>query len=224
MTTIALIEDNNDLRNFTEIYLQRHGLEVHSYADAEEFLASTKKIDIFVIDINLPEMSGFELVERLRAADPAACLVILSARERKADIVKGYNLGADVYLTKPVAPEILIAAIERLGARVIARKSNEVFVEVGANRIVYGANSQPLSSNEATLLHRLAIASARGLERHEIAECLGFDLDTYKSKALELRLLRLRRKIKAIGLEANQIETIRGFGYRLSSDVRFTFV
>jgi DNA-binding response OmpR family regulator len=224
MTTLALIEDNNDLRNFTEIYLKRHGFEVHSYADAEDFLASTKKIDIFVIDINLPEMSGFELVERLRAADPAACLVILSARERKADIVKGYNLGADVYLTKPVAPEILIAAIERLGARVIARKSNEVFVEVGANRIVYGANSQPLSSNEATLLHRLAVASARGLERHEIAECLGFDLDTYKSKALELRLLRLRRKIKAIGLEANQIETIRGFGYRLSNDVHFTFV
>jgi DNA-binding response OmpR family regulator len=224
MTTLALIEDNNDLRNFTEIYLKRHGFEVHSYADAEDFLASTKKIDIFVIDINLPEMSGFELVERLRAADPAACLVILSARERKADIVKGYNLGADVYLTKPVAPEILIAAIERLDARVTARKPNEVFVEVGANKIVYGANSQPLSSSEATLLHRLAIASARGLERHEIAECLGFDLDTYNSKALELRLLRLRRKIKAVGLEANQIETIRGFGYRLSNDVHFTFV
>jgi DNA-binding response OmpR family regulator len=224
MTTLALIEDNDDLRNLTTIYLRRHGIEVYPYADAEEFLASAKKIDIFVIDINLPEMNGFELVQRLREADPAACLVILSARERKADIVKGYNLGADVYLTKPVEPEILIAAIDRLGARVKARNSNEIFVEIGANKIVYGASTQPLSSSEATLLHRLTVAGARGLERHEIAEILGFDLDSYSTKALELRLLRLRKKIKAVGLQANQIETIRGFGYRLSADVNFTFV
>ncbi|WP_411567127.1 winged helix-turn-helix domain-containing protein [Roseovarius sp. 10] len=62
------------------------------------------------------------------------------------------------------------------------------------------------------------------MERHEIAECLGFDLDNYNSKALEVRLLRLRRKMEAIGLEASLIETMRGFGYRLRSDVQFVFV
>lgn len=223
MTTLALIEDNDDLRSLTEIYLKRQGFEVYAYADAEEFLGSADKADIFIIDINLPDMSGFELVERLRYADSTACLVILSARERKADIVKGYNLGADVYLTKPVEPEILVAAIKRLEARVKARSSTKNSVKVTSGTIVYGANSQTLSSSEAALLHRLAIAGSRGLERHEIAECLGFDLDNYNSKALEVRLLRLRRKLKAIGLDASVIETMRGFGYRLRNDVQFVF-
>lgn len=223
MTTLALIEDNDDLRNLTEIFLKRQGFEVYSYADAEEFLGSAHKADIFIIDINLPDMSGFELVERLRHADPATCLVILSARERKADIVKGYNLGADVYLTKPVEPEILVAAIKRLEARTKARSSPELSVKITSSKIVFGSNSQSLSSSEAALLHRLAIAGSRGLERHEIAQCMGFDLDNFNSKALEVRLLRLRRKIEAIGLEANLIETMRGFGYRLRNDVQLTF-
>lgn len=224
MTTLALIEDNDDLRSLTEIYLKRQGFEIYAYADAEEFLGSADKADIFIIDLNLPDMSGFELVERLRHADPTACLVILSARERKADIVKGYNLGADVYLTKPVEPEILVAAIKRLEARVKASSSTGNPVKVTSSTIVYGTNSQTLSSSEAALLHRLAIAGSRGLERHEIAECLGFDLDNYNSKALEVRLLRLRRKMEAIGLDASVIETMRGFGYRLRSDVQFVFV
>lgn len=223
MTTLALIEDNDDLRNLTEIYLKRQGFEVVAYADAEAFLASAEKADIFIIDINLPELSGFELIERLRCTDPTACLVILSARERKADIVKGYNLGADVYLTKPVEPEILVAAIKRLEARVMATSLTEASVTVTSNKIIHGTNSQALSTSEAVLLHRLAIAGSRGLERHEIAECLGFDLDSFSSKALEVRLLRIRRKMEVIGLEANLIETIRGFGYRLRNDAQFVF-
>lgn len=223
MTTLALIEDNDDLRNLTERYLCRQGFVVNAYSDAEDFLASSCKSDIFIIDINLPDMSGFELVEKLRATEPTACLIILSARERKADIVRGYDLGADIYLTKPIEPEILLAAIRRLAARITPQAFGAPVLEVSPIKLTFKDNFQTISKDEFTFLHRLSVAGSRGLERHEIAECLGFDLDTYSSKALEVRVLRLRRKIVGLGLDANFIQTMRGYGYRLSGDVRLVF-
>lgn len=224
MTTLALIEDNDDLRALTEKYLLRKGFSVCAYSAAEDFLESATNADIFIIDINLPDMIGFELVEKLRATDPESCLIILSARERKSDIIRGYDVGADIYLTKPIEPEILLAAINRLASRMAARTARLPAVEVSSTKLTFGECSEAVSQGEVTLLHRLSVAGSRGLERYEIAECLGFDLDTYNSKALEVRVLRLRRKLDKLGLEPGVVETIRGFGYRLRGDTRLVFV
>jgi len=223
MTTIALIEDNDDLRALTEIYLCRQGFVVNAYADAEDFLASPQKSDVFVIDINLPDMSGFELVEKLRKTEPTACLIILSARDRKADIVRGYDLGADIYLAKPVEPEVLLAAIRRLASRIKPKKNGMSALEVSTTKLTFGDSFRKISRDEYTLLHRLSVAGSRGLERHEIAECLGFNLDNYSSKALEVRVLRLRRKITELGVDASFIQTIRGIGYCINDDAKVIF-
>lgn len=221
MHSIALVEDNDDLRRLTEMYLARQGYCVSSFPDAEEFLGSNYLPDLYIIDINLPEMTGLELITHIRRSNPEVGIVVLSARERSVDVAEGYGSGADIYLTKPVAPEILLAAVRRLATRGALRTAQAPSAEVLKNSIAYGGIEQQLSPKEYILLHRLSLAGNRGLERHEIANCLGLDLDNDVSKALEVRILRVRRKLSQLGLPDTSIETLRGFGYRLRAPLTF---
>ena len=221
MHTIALVEDNDDLRNLTEIFLERQGYSVLSFSDAEEFLSAETIPDLYVIDINLPEMSGLELITHIRRTSPNVGVIVLSARERANEVAAGYSAGADIYLTKPTDPQVLLAAIKRIIDRHRASSPRPSQVEVSQNSLRYQGTHLRLSSKEAVLLHRLSLAGARGMERHELAACLELDLDRDVSKALEVRILRLRRKLSQLGLPDTSIETIRGFGYRLNTPVRF---
>lgn len=223
MTTIALVEDNDDLRQLTGRFLHSKGYEVLQAASAEDLAGLSRRPDIYIVDINLPETNGYELIRNLRRISNELGIVVLSARDRVSDITHGYEAGADIYLTKPVDPRILVAAVRRLEARAASRRDETgVLVIAKDKREITNCDQKVrLTESELNLLYQLSIAGVRGLERWEVAEVLGMDIDGEITKALEVRITRLRKKLRAGGGPDNAIEARRGFGYQLHARLRF---
>lgn len=221
MTAIALVEDNEDLRRLTALFLRSKGYEVQDAASAEDLADLAGAPNIYVVDINLPETSGYDLIRNLRAMSNEVGILVLSARERACDVSEGYSAGADIYLTKPTDPRVLLAAIQRIEQRLTSRTGCSAVVDVTRRTLSLGARVARLSAAEARLLYQLSLAGERGLERWEIAQILGMDLDRSVTKALEVRIVRLRRKLREVGLEDPTIDNARGIGYRLVAPVRF---
>ena len=223
MTVITVVEDNDALRDLTVRYLKRVGYEVYGLEDAEDVFSHDKRTDIYIIDLNLPEISGYQLIKGIRAANDAVAIIILSAREKVSDIVHGYDVGADVYLTKPCDPEILLATVQRLSRKISASGADALGCIVNLSSCTaIGCNSKcDLSKREVTLLQNLAAAGERGMERHEVATILGLDLDRSNAKAIDVSISRLRKKLSEAWSTAHVIETRRGFGYRLCVELRF---
>lgn len=224
MTTIALVEDNDDLREFTALFLEQHGYTVLQCEDAESFFETNVPVSIFIIDLNLPEMDGYSLVQSIRASDPEAAIIILSARDWDDDIVRGYELGADIYLTKPTNPAILLSTVRRVTQRHSGLSAQRVGLCVDRITQVmrFDQASCSISASELAILHRLSIAGARGLERFEMAEVLDLDLDHGSRKAIDVRIVRLRKKLASLGCAKSTLETMRGYGYRLNLPMQFT--
>lgn len=224
MTTIALIEDNEDLRNYTALFLEQNGYTVVQCEDAESYLETNTTVGLFIIDLNLPEMDGYSLVKSIRASDPGAAIIILSARDWDGDIVKGYELGADIYLTKPTNPAVLLSTVRRLTQRHAGLNAEHIGLSV--NRVTqvmhFDQASCPISGSELAILYRLSIAGARGLERFEMAEVLNLDLDQGSRKAIDVRIVRLRKKLASLGCAKSTLETMRGYGYRLNLPMQIT--
>jgi len=117
MATIAVVENNDDLRLMTARFLEFKGYSVVQAASAEESTELSHMPDIYVIDLNLPEMSGYDLICNLRKMSNHVGIIVLSARECTSDIIEGYDAAADVCLVKPVDLEILVSVIVRLEKR-----------------------------------------------------------------------------------------------------------
>lgn len=220
MTTVTVIEDNEDLRRLTKLFLEQNKFSVTTHEDAEALLSVDAHSDIYVIDINLPEMDGYVLTQKIRTIYPECGIVILSARDGSVDIARGYEAGCDVYLAKPTAPEVLLAALRRLEIRSKEPRRQKNMPYIKAQTLHNGSLKVRLSAQETALMQRLILAGQRGLERFEIAESLGMDLDTNVRKSIELRILRLRRKLAKVGLDDSCIGTIRGYGYRLTIEIK----
>lgn len=223
MTKVILVEDNNDLRMLTRQFLVSNGYSVFDVSCAEDLLDAPSEPDIYVIDLNLPETDGYELITNIRKGSSRVGIIILSARERTADITLGYEVGADIYLTKPVDPRVLLAALKRISVRSAPATVEEeaLRVDVQSRRVHGLKDSASLSEAEVQLLYKLSIAGERGLERWEVAEVLGMDIDTRFGKAMEVRISRLRKKLQSCGALGVTIEPLRMVGYRLLQRMTF---
>lgn len=222
MTTITIVEDNDTLRDLTVKYLKSAGYRVYGLQDAEELFTQVHHTDIYIVDLNLPEMSGYELIEGIRTISDSAGVIILSARTKVCDIVQGYDVGADVYLSKPCDPAILLATIQRLERKRDLDNPTpwDCIIDLMTSEAVGLASRCVLSARELNVLQKLAIAGDRGLERYEIAEAFGIDLDN-NAKAINVRISRLRNKLSHVWSVPHIIETRHGFGYRLCHTVHF---
>src|SRR5450830_354712 len=110
---IMLVEDHDALREVTVNYLRQQGYTADGVESADALVGrqDTEQIDLYILDLNLPGEDGISLARRLRQFHPEVGIIMLSARSSKVDTMRGYEAGADIYLTKPTAPMELNAAI-----------------------------------------------------------------------------------------------------------------
>jgi len=160
---ILLVEDNDGLREATLAFLQRHGHYVRGVSSAEEVndVEGGFVPDVYVIDLILPAEDGVSLTRRLRAAQPGAGIIIMTAMARIGDKVLGYRSGADLYLTKPIDPEELIASLESLGSRLrnAALTPDTLLLRIANLKITGRLGEALLSAGEVTMLSAFARAS-----------------------------------------------------------------
>jgi two-component system, OmpR family, response regulator len=216
---LLVVEDDHDLNRQMVRALEDAGYAVDRAFDGEEghFLGETEPYDAVVLDVGLPKIDGITVLERWRSAGRVMPVLILTARDRWSDKVRGFDSGADDYVAKPFHMEEVLARLRALIRRTTGHATNElvcgpVRLDARAGRVVVDGNPVKLTSHEYRLLAYLMHHSGRVVSRTELVEHLydqDFDRD---SNTIEVFVGRLRRK-----LGVDVIQTVRGMGYILAA-------
>lgn len=216
---IVVVEDYDTLRRAICNELAEEGHLVTGLAMAEDVddtvLGSGP--DLYIIDLNLPGEDGLSLVKRIRASQPDVGIVIASARSTVVDRIDGYSGGANIFLTKPIDFDELKAIIQSIGQRLSFNRQNgdsALVLNVLTLRFMGPMAEVSLTQMEASLLAAFSRAPQRALEHWQVAEHLGAGEDINKD-TVEVKLVRLRKKLARAGIDGNAIISLRGYGYRL---------
>lgn len=221
---ILVVEDNDALREATLAFLQQQGHYVRGVAMAEDIddMAGGFVPDVYVIDLNLPDEDGLSLTRRLRAAHPNVGIVITTARTQIGDKVVGYESGADLYLTKPVHPQELMAGMASLGKRLrpLSQQYGVLSLDLARMQLDGPDGRTELTASDALILGALIRAPGQSLERWQIGEIVGAGKTSPPSAAtMEMRITRLRKKLSAVGAPPPGIKALHKVGYNLCCTV-----
>jgi DNA-binding response OmpR family regulator len=227
---IVLVEDHDILRLMLKQALEEFGHQVTALSCAEELEdeAQGQPADLFLIDLNLPGEDGLSLTERVRAAYPLAGLIVLTARSTLNDKLEGYARGADLYLTKPLEVPELCAAVSAMGRRrqrvdaLMSQQQSFTLSQQQMSLSKTGHSPVRMSAAETAMLVAFSRAPGQRVAYWQIAETLGLNLDNYPKASLEVRIVRLRKKLVEAGAESSCIEAVRGHGYQLCIAIQVT--
>ncbi|MDE3130736.1 MAG: response regulator transcription factor [Acidobacteriota bacterium] len=222
---ILVIEDEPGIVDFVERGLRRQGLEVLSAGDGETGLerAVEPEVELVVLDLMLPKLSGMEVLHRLRARRPELPVIVLTARGEVEDRIAGLDAGAVDYLVKPFAVGELAARI-RAQLRTASRGSTTIRtdtlrIDLVSRQVLLEGTAVRLSTTEFELLVYLAQNRPHVLSREEILRAVwGYSHDP-GTNVLEVYIGYLRRKLRTDARPA-PITTVRSVGYRFDEDAR----
>jgi DNA-binding response OmpR family regulator len=216
---VLVVEDSERLRRSLGGGLRKLGYAVDLAGDGESGLAfaETYDYDVIVLDLMLPGLPGLEVLQRLRARGRRAHVLILSARDRVEDRVKGLQQGADDYLVKPFAFDELSARIQALVRRRYQAKSpilrlGSLEIDTASKQVSRNGGPLHLTPGEYRLLEFLAYQPSRVFSREQLLEHLHQSEADVSSNVVEVLVSGLRRKIHVRG-EPPIVHTRRGFGY-----------
>ena len=234
---VLVVDDEPDISALVAYHLAKAGYRVATAATGAEAIeaAASQAPDLVVLDLMLPDMSGFDVLERLRAPDAPpstrnVAVLMLTARRDEADRIRGLAFGADDYLTKPFSPPELVLRVGAILRRVHGahsaprdgtRDASDV-LEVGPLRIdraayrvaVNGADVE-LTPTEYRLLLLLAERRGRLQDRGQLLQTVWDAAPDLQTRTVDMHVQRLRAKLGPAG---ELIETVRGFGYRLRGE------
>jgi two-component system phosphate regulon response regulator PhoB len=221
---VLVVDDEPDITALVAYHLARSGYRVSTAATGTEALRAVREEHpaLVVLDLMLPELSGFQVLERLRA-DPAHAsipVLMLTARREEADRVEGLSLGADDYLVKPFSPQELVLRVRNILRRTrapAAERRNvvafgDVQVDRDAHAVSVGGQPVELTATEYKLLTTLADRRGRVQSRAQLLETVWESAPDIQTRTVDMHVQRLRGKL---GESGAMIETVRGFGYRL---------
>jgi heavy metal response regulator len=217
---ILLIEDETKIANFMKRGLKEEGYAVDVAKDGEEgySFASLEDYDVVILDIMLPGMDGLTLLKKLRKKKPLLPVIVVTARGSVDDRVKGLDLGADDYITKPFAFEELLARI-RAQLRKNVRQDTKIAyadleLDTKTHKVFRSGEEIELSNKEYALLEYLLVNAGNTVTRAMISNHVwDIDFDT-STNVIEVYINYLRKKIDH-GHERKLIHTLRGWGYVL---------
>lgn len=221
---IAVVEDDENIRHIVATYLKKESFEVELFNDAEDALRlwEDNPPHMWILDIMLPGMDGYEFCKRIRETSDVP-IIIISAKDEEIDKIIGLELGGDDYLTKPFSPRELVARVRRLFARTYQniKVENEKQIEAGkltidedARKVIWGEQQIEVTVKEFDLLVMLAKNPERAFSREELLNHVWGNDYFGSDRAVDDLVKRIRKKIPEINLE-----TVWGHGYRLSGEV-----
>ncbi|MEM6460554.1 MAG: response regulator transcription factor [Pseudomonadota bacterium] len=218
---ILIVEDNRKLADGLRQLLANSGYAVDWVGDGDSALSAVSALDyeLVVLDLGLPEMDGLEVLRHMRAQRIAIPVLVLTARDELEDRIKGLDLGADDYLTKPFEWEELSARVRALIRRARAIRSS--LVETGpiacdlkTGQVFAGDVPIDIPARETHVLRALMLANGRILSKSQLIESLSSFDDSISDNALEQSISRLRRRLSDHGVS---IKAARGLGYFLQT-------
>jgi two-component system phosphate regulon response regulator PhoB len=224
---VLIVEDEADLVELLRYNLEREGYEVVATPSGEEALliAGERPIDLMLLDWMLPHMSGIEVCRQMRRKPETRNLpiIMLTARGEQADRVRGLETGADDYITKPFAPEELIARINAVLRRARPALSeerlvyNDIEMNLTEHKVLRNDRSVILGPTEFRLLRHFMEHPGRVFSRDQLIDSVwghGIFIDT---RTVDVHIRRLRKALNGNG-EQDVIRTVRSAGYALDAE------
>lgn len=217
MPKILIADDDPYIRELVRKILQNGGYEAVEAADGRDALEKIDGCDCAVVDIMMPKMDGFELVERLRKYYENLPVLLLSAKSGLPDKVTGFTLGADDYLTKPFESDELLLRVKALLRRYKIESSQVIQIgRLTVDRNKFSANGETIPMKEFELLFKLAGFPGRTFSRSNLIEDIwGSDFDG-NERTLDVHIGRLRERYPE-EMYGFKITTVRGLGYKLEA-------
>ncbi len=218
---ICIIEDSKSLLYTLKRLLIEDKYIVRGFEDPLEALQiiSTEEFDLFVVDVNLPNIDGYEAAKRIRAYRADTPILFLTVRDSLADKIKGFEAGGDDYLTKPFEPAELLARIKALLRRKVVEHSERIeidglVIDVDHKNVLFNEKEIPLSLTEFQILEFLGRHQGITLDKDRIANMIWEDPYEMSINLVAVYIGKLRKKLEE-HTGNPVIKTIRGFGYRV---------
>ena len=220
---ILLCEDEESLGMLLREYLQAKGYDAELYLDGESgykaFMRS--KFDMCLLDVMMPKMDGFTLAREMRMQNPDVPIIFLTAKNLKEDILEGFKLGADDYLTKPFSMDELVYRMEAILRRVKGKNQRTV-VRYQLGKFVFdvqrqilsdGDNQTKLTTKESELLTLLCAHANEVLERELALKTIWIDDNYFNARSMDVYITKLRKHLRDD--DSIEINNVHGKGYRL---------
>ncbi|HRI87807.1 MAG TPA: response regulator transcription factor [Candidatus Hydrogenedentes bacterium] len=221
---ILVVDDEDDILELVEYNLAKAGYRVTCVASGGEAVKAARSAmpDLVVLDLMLPGLDGLEVCTLLKN-DPktkGSAIVMLTARGEEQDIVRGLELGADDYITKPFSPRILLARIQAVLRRKEAEakekdavlRVHDLVIHPGRHEVSIEGKSVDLTFTEFRVLHCLARRPGWVFTRSQIVDTVRGEGYAVTDRAVDVQIVGLRKKL---GLRGHYVETVRGVGYRM---------
>lgn len=223
---ILVVDDEADIVALVAYHMLKAGYRVSTASGGAEAIVAARqeRPALIVLDLMLPGLSGYDVLEQLRgeAATRDVAVLMLTARREEHDRIRGLALGADDYLTKPFSPQELVLRIGAILRRMKAGGGNvadvlslgPINIDRAAHRVSVDGQTTDLTPTEYKLLVLLAERRGRVQSRARLLETVWDAAPDIQTRTVDMHVQRLRSKL---GPSGDMIETVRGFGYRLNS-------
>lgn len=219
---VLIVDDEEDIRELVELYMGRDGYDILMCETGEQALEIVRadNIDLMVLDLMLPGMSGLDVCKKLKAnrKTESIPIVMLTAKGEDADVVAGLDLGADDYVTKPFRGKVLAARVRRILKRTATVDNESAILEIddlaidpARREVCLKGQSIKLTFTEFNILFTLARRPGIVFTRYKIVDAIRGSDYLVTDRAIDVQIVSLRKKLKERG---DMIETVRGVGYR----------
>lgn len=222
---IGVVEDDTNIQNIVSAYLKKEGFTISVLGSAEDAwqLWETQPPDMWILDIMLPGMDGYDFCKKIREESDVP-IIIISAKDEEIDKILGIELGGDDYLTKPFSPRELVARVKRLFKRTKPAtqetkqeqdkiKVDDLYVRKNDRRLFWKGQEIEVTTKEYEMLFLFAENVNRAFSREELLVKIWGDDYFGSDRAVDDLVKRIRKKLSDI-----QLETVWGYGYRLRSE------
>ena len=212
MTNIVLIEDDSDISSLLEEFLHLYDMKVTSFSKPLEALdaINNSSFDLAIVDIGLPQMSGFELCKKIVAIKDMP-IIIFSARDSLSDKLRALELGADDYVLKSVEPIELVARIKAVMRRYKKDELAELF-SIKNEQFFKNGNDIELTKNEFLAMKYFLKNKRQLISKETLEEYLGLE---HGSRGVDMLISRLRQKIEDDPKNPKYLKLVWGMGYKL---------
>lgn len=222
---ILVVEDDKNVANLVTTYFENEKWNVKNAFDGEVALdiAYSESFDLVVLDLMLPKLSGIEFIKEYRN-EYNTPVIMLTAKITESDIIKGLDLGADDYVTKPFSPKELVSRVKAIFRRIdkqnlFAKKKilslKNMQIDVNLQKVLMNDVKVNLTPKEFSILQNLCSYPGKIYSRQEIIDLVfGLDFDGF-DRTIDTHIANLRKKLKNADPENEYVESVYGLGYRL---------
>ncbi|NLO22039.1 MAG: response regulator transcription factor [Syntrophomonadaceae bacterium] len=216
---IYLVEDEENLNELLSSYLSKEGWQVQPFLSGEKAMqAIPERPDLWILDIMLPDIDGYRLLQYIKADDPSIPVIYISARDAELDRVLGLEMGSDDYLPKPFLPRELVIRTRKLLERVYTEpqfdsnlvKIDPYLIDEQRRKIMQAGYEIDLTSKEFDLMVLLARNQGQAFSREQVLDHVWGTDYVGSDRVVDDLVRRLRKKLPEF-----RVETIYGYGYRL---------